>query len=255
MIKLPRTLHIEGSRMPQGKSDPMAVPFFKLFEQFVVAEEKVDGTGVSIFFNDQLQPQVWHRGSTAIGKEFNPLYNWVEIHQDELFHFLEDRYVLFGEWMLHKHTIFYDCLPHYFLESDMYDRKKEIWLSTMARNSLLSKQTFIKQVPVVGWLKPSRLDQLTNLISRPAYQSNKWQSALRQKCGMLDQNFDQVLAQTDQSELMEGLYIKHEDDNKVLGRYKYVRYEFLNTILKSGSHLIDREILHNIAVGGYSGML
>lgn len=250
-MKIPRTLHIEGSRLPQGKADPSAVQFAKLAGQFLVVEEKVDGSGVSIFFDEQLCPQVWHRGSYASGREFTLLSKWVNFHYEELFDLLSDRYILFGEWMLHKHTIFYDCLPHYFLESDIYDRQESIWLSTMARNNLLSKQSFIRQVPVIGALKPTSLSQLTGLIGKPLYQTDMWQTMLSHKCEMLDQDLDKVLGQTDQSGLMEGLYIKHEDDNQVVGRYKYVRLEFLNTILNSGSHLIDRGPIRNISVGGY----
>jgi len=54
------------------------------------------------------------------------------------------------------------------------------------------------------------------------------------------------MRETDNSDLPEGLYIKHEDTEKVLGRYKYIRHEFLQTLLKSGSHFMDREIIPNI---------
>lgn len=252
MIRLPRTLHIEGSRLPQGKADPTSVQFAKLAEQFLVMEEKVDGSGVSIFFDDHLAYQIWHRGGHALGKEFAPLFRWVDLHQDELFDLLSDRYILFGEWMLHKHTVFYDCLPNYFLESDIYDRQEGIWLSTMARNNLMGPHSFIRQVPVIGALKPTRLSQLTNLIGKPLYQSDKWRNNLWTACDRMNQPLDVVLAQTEQSDLMEGLYIKHENDNQVLNRYKYVRYEFVDFIVNSGSHLIDREPIHNISVGGYS---
>src|SRR5579885_1495612 len=134
MIKLPRTLHIEGSGVSSAL-DPEVVKFSKLSGELLYIEEKLDGTGVSIFFDDQLQLQIWHRGSPATSKQFHRLHNWAKIHQDELFDLLEDRYVLFGEWMLHKHSIFYDQLSSYFFESDIYDRKKEIWLSTFARDS------------------------------------------------------------------------------------------------------------------------
>ena len=54
-----------------------------------------------------------------------------------------------------------------------------------------------------------------------------------------------VISETDDSGLMEGLYIKHEDDFQVLHRYKYVRYDFLQKILNSGSHLMDRIPIYN----------
>ena len=35
---------------------------------------------------------------------------------------LGDRYILYGEWLYAKHTVFYNSLPHYFLEYDLLDR-------------------------------------------------------------------------------------------------------------------------------------
>jgi len=44
---------------------------------------------------------------------------------------------------------------------------------------------------------------------------------------------------------MEGLYIKVEEQGAVLGRYKFVRAGFLQTVLESGSHWMDRPLLPN----------
>ena len=44
---------------------------------------------------------------------------------------------------------------------------------------------------------------------------------------------------------MEGLYIKVEDDEVVLDRLKYVRYSFMQTIIESNTHWIDRPIIPN----------
>ena len=42
-----------------------------------------------------------------------------------------------------------------------------------------------------------------------------------------------------------GLYLKHEDDGKVLGRYKWVRASFLSAVVDSGSHWLARRIVPN----------
>ena len=55
----------------------------------------------------------------------------------------------------------------------------------------------------------------------------------------------QALRETDPSGLMEGLYIKIEQDGLVTGRYKLVRAGFLQTVLDSGSHWMDRPLLPN----------
>jgi hypothetical protein len=252
MIRLPRTLHIEGSRLPQGRTDPEAVQFSALAGKFLYMEEKVDGTGVVIFFDNELTPRIWHRGSPATSKEFNKLHDWVNVHQDNLFDLLEDRYLLFGEWMLRKHHIYYDRLPSYFLESDIYDQKTGTFLSTMAREDLLRPHDYIRSVPVLAALKPTKLSQVTAMIKRPLYQSDMWRAHLWHKCEMYDWDLEKVLKETDQSELAEGLYIKHEDEQKVIGRYKYVRYEFVEGIINSGTHLIDREPIHNSLAGEVS---
>lgn len=252
MIKLPRTLHIEGSRLPPGRTDPEAVQFSALAGKLLYIEEKVDGTGVVIFFDNDLTPRIWHRGSMATGKEFNQLHDWVNLHQDELFNLLEDRYLMFGEWMLRKHHIYYDRLPTYFLESDIYDQKTGLFLSTIARDDLLRKCNFIRSVPVLAAMRPTKLSQLTSQIKKPLYQSDKWRVHLWHKCEMYDWDLEKILKETDQSELAEGLYIKHEDEQKVIGRYKYVRYEFVEGIINSGTHLIDREPIHNALAGDAS---
>ena len=259
MIKLPRTLHIEGSRFPQDsyyrKADPEAIQFPRLAGEFLVIEEKVDGTGVSLFFDEKLELQIWHRGSPAIGEEFFNLRNWAKRHENELLGLLEDRFILFGEWMLNKHTIFYDQLPHYFLESDVYDKLGTMWLSTPARNSLLIGHNYIKQVSMLAAFQPTSLHQIVSLVGKPLYQSKEWRESMWQQCDMSGLKLDEVLAQTDQSDLAEGLYIKHEDDRHVIDRYKYVRYQFVETIVNSGSHIRDRVPMHNVALGGYGCLL
>ena len=56
---------------------------------------------------------------------------------------------------------------------------------------------------------------------------------------------EQVLAETDASSTMEGLYIKVEENGIVTERMKYVRAEFLQRMLQSDSHWIDRPIIPN----------
>jgi RNA ligase len=239
-MKLPRTLHIEGSRLPLGKIDPDAIPFEVLKEQYLVIEEKVDGTGVSISLNSNLDLEINHRGSPATGKEFRGLHDWANSYQEELYSLLGERYVMFGEWMLHKHTVFYDNLPHFFLESDIYDQEKQVWLSTNVRYDMLKYHEYIYHVPMIAAFKPSTLEQLTTLVGKTRYQSDNWLQALTNKCQMLGLNLEKVLLETECSGLMEGLYIKHEDEHQVINRYKYVRFEFLQSILNSGTHLMDR---------------
>jgi len=235
--------------MPPGEVDPEAIQFNKLRGEFLVIEEKVDGAGVSISLDSQLNIQINHRGSPASGKEYYHLHQWAKDNWEDLLDLLGERYVLFGEWMYNKHTVFYDKLPHHFLESDIYDQDRQVWLSTSARNDLLKRFKFIKQVPVIAAFKPSELWQVTSLVGKTIYQTEAWQDALQIKCKMLGISFKKVMEETDPSGMMEGLYIKQEDDLKVINRYKYVRYGFLQKILESGSHVMDRVPIYNSIIG------
>ena len=64
---------------------------------------------------------------------------------------------------------------------------------------------------------------------------------------MRRQRLDLALAwrQTDASELAEGLYIKVEEDGQTVARCKFVRADFVQVILDSGSHHSDRPIVPN----------
>lgn len=252
MLKLPRTLHIEGSRVKPGQVNPEAVEFAKLRREFLVVEEKVDGSSVSLHYDKGLK--IMHRGTEihGMGGEFGSLYTWAIRHLDDIYYTIEDRYVMFGEWMYHKHHIFYDRLPHYFLESDVYDQKTGLWLSTKAREELFRDKEFIRHVPVLDRGKFRNLKDLTGLVKRSQYQSEHWPSMLWKYCETCDIELDRVMHHTDKSGLAEGLYIKHEDDEKVLGRYKYVRYEFVEGIINPGVHWKDLPPVNNLMSQGWS---
>lgn len=252
MLKLPRTLHLEGSRLPPGQVDPDAIQFNKLRGEFLVVEEKVDGSGVSIEFENNAI-KLYHRGTEiqGLGGEFGALYSWAIYYLEDLYWILEDRYVMFGEWMRRKHHIYYDRLPHFFLESDVYDKKTERWLSTKARETLFKDKEFIHHVPVLDRGKFNKLGDLTSQIKRSRYQSEHWPSMMWKYCEMNHIELDKVMHHTDKSGLAEGLYIKHEDDEQVLGRYKYVRYEFVNDIINPGVHWKDLPPVDNLLSQGW----
>ena len=53
------------------------------------------------------------------------------------------------------------------------------------------------------------------------------------------------MQQTDNTNLMEGLYIKLEEDGIVKQRYKYIREDFIDKILNSSGHWLDRSVVPN----------
>lgn len=248
MRKYPRTRHVEGSRLQAGDEDLESVPFGVLAGRHLVVEEKVDGANAGISFDAAGNLRLQSRGHFLTGgpreKHFALFKGWGARHRERLFGVLGERYVLYGEWVYAKHTVFYDTLPHYFLEFDVLDMVTDRFLGTPERRALLVGLP-IASVPVLHEGRVGSLKALRGMIGRSAYKSAGWTEVLVERCEGLGLDAGVVRAETDPSELMEGLYVKAEEGGEVVGRYKFVRADFLATVLQSGSHWLDRPIVPN----------
>jgi RNA ligase len=248
MQKYPRTPHIEGSRRQPGDEDLDSIPFSQIADQYVVIEEKVDGANAAISFDTQGQLLLQSRGHYLTGgfreRHFNLFKQWAHSHYAELWDVLGDRYILYGEWLYAKHTVFYDRLPHYFLEYDLLDRSSGQFLSTAARKKLLNGLA-VTSVPVLFEGKLSSHKQLVSLLQQSHFIGSAHIDRLHQLCTEQGLNADLAIKQTNQSSLMEGLYIKVETPELTIDRYKYVRADFLTTILQSETHWLNRPIIPN----------
>ncbi|WP_373546219.1 RNA ligase family protein [Chamaesiphon sp.] len=248
MQKYPRTPHIQGSRQQPGDEDLDSVPFSAIANEYVVIEEKVDGANAAISFDAQGQLLLQSRGHYLTGgsreRHFNLFKQWTHSHYAALWDVLGDRYILYGEWLYAKHTVFYDSLPHYFLEYDLLDRSGNQFLSTAARRQLLQGLA-LASVPVLLEGKLRSHQQLVSLLQQSHFIGSGHIDRLRELCLEQGLNQDLAIQQTNQSSLMEGLYIKVETPELTIARYKYVRADFLTTILQSESHWLNRPIIPN----------
>jgi hypothetical protein len=249
IYKYPRTHHIQGSRLQPGDEDLDSIPFAAIKEQYVVVEEKVDGANAAISFAADGQIRLQSRGHYLTGgareKHFNLFKQWANTHAAAFWQVLGSRFILFGEWLYAKHTVFYDALPHYFLEYDLLDLEKQVFLSTKSRQQLLAGLPLVS-VPVLFTGRLLSYQQLVGLLAESHYQTPGHLQRLRQVCQEKGLDVERSLKQTDQSSLMEGLYIKVEPDNTVIARYKYVRSSFLTTIKQSDGHWLNRPIIPNL---------
>lgn len=218
IIKYPRTPHLAGSRIQPGDEDLEVISRESLQDLILVIEEKLDGSNCGISFGDSGQLVLQSRGHILAGgpreKQFDLFKRWANHHVSTLRRLLEDRYVMYGEWLYARHTISYDQLPHYFLEFDLLDKKSNIFLTTAQRRSLLSGS------PVVSapLLATENVRNLEALVTRSTCSS---------------------------TETMEGLYLKAESENHVVKRFKFVRDSFLQKVADSGEHWMERPIEPN----------
>jgi len=247
IIKYPRTRHVEGSRLQIGdKADDKRLA--ELLGQELIVEEKLDGANSAISFAKDRTLLLQSRGHYLAGggreRHFALLKTWSAAHAQILQNVLGNRYVMYGEWMYAKHTVFYDQLPHYFIEFDVLDRETNTFLSTSARKSLLSGLP-IMPAPVVHKGQVTSLGQLESMVQPTPFKSDDWQNALEQAAIESNSRLDMVDGQTEDSDLAEGLYLKQEDENLVLDRFKFVRSDFIQALEASDGHWLDRPILQN----------
>ncbi|GAA0969957.1 RNA ligase family protein [Actinocorallia libanotica] len=246
--KYPRTPHLRGSRLQPGDHDLAAVPFREVAGRYLVVEEKLDGANCGVSFDEGGGLLLQSRGHYLAGgpreRQFAPLKAWASAVAHLLWPVLGARYVMYGEWMYAKHTVFYDALPHYFCEFDVYDRREDVFLSTAARRELLAG-TPVCSVPVLREGKADRLEEVTSLVGPSVCRSGGWREALDEAALAAGLDPERVRAETDASDEMEGLYLKVEEGGRTVGRFKWVRSSFLTAILDAGGHWQDRPIVAN----------
>jgi RNA ligase len=250
--KYPRTQHIEGSRMQPGDEDLAAMPFARLAGRHVIVEEKLDGANAALSFDERGELLLQSRGHFLTGgareRHFDLFKSWARCHQARLRAVLGSRYVVYGEWLFAKHTIFYDCLPHYFMEFDVLDRERDVFLATPERHELL-RGLPLASVPVLHAGPLSVLAQLRGLLGPSRYKSKAWREQMRQAAASGESarwgSVERAVSETDRSDLAEGLYVKVEEEGQVRGRFKWVRADFLTTVIESASHWLDRPIVEN----------
>lgn len=253
ILKYPRTPHLQGSRLQPGDEDLSQVPFSDIKGKHVVLEEKLDGANSGVSFAPDGELRLQSRGHFLTGgqreKHFNMLKQWGAVKSQVLHSVLGSRYVMYGEWLYAKHTVYYDALPHWFMEFDILDRETGKFLDTPTRHKML-EGTGVCHVPVLYSGVVNNLEDITTLLGPSNYITNEHDRHLFEDASKLGLNTDTVLGETDPTKFMEGIYIKIEENGETVGRLKYVRASFLQNVIESKSHWLDRPIVPNRINGG-----
>ena len=248
ILKYPRTPHLEGSRLQPGDEDLSQISFTAICGKHIVVEEKIDGANCAVSFDEDGVLLLQSRGHYLIGgykeRHFDLFKIWANVHRNALYAVLGARYVMYGEWMYAKHAIFYDKLPHYFVEFDVYDREKKLFLDTHARAALLESLPVVS-APILAEGEFDSLPKLLSLVGNSRYISPQHIEKLRNTCVELGVDPDRACSETDSSLTMEGIYIKVEEGGAVKERLKYVRASYSQHMADSSTPWINRTIIPN----------
>jgi hypothetical protein len=240
--------HILASRLLTGDDGFIAAGFQAIAGRHVVVEEKLDGANAGISFDAGGKLLLQSRGHYLTGgpaeRHFALFKSWANALRDALWPVLGGRFVMYGEWLYAKHTIFYDALPHYFMEFDILDCETGAFLCTHERRRILDGLS-ISPVPVLHEGVVASPAALVALVGRSLYKSERWPETLEAAAQLAPHRPEMVMRQTDLTDLAEGIYIKVEEEGRVVGRYKYVRHDFLTRVIDGESHWQSRPILPN----------
>ncbi len=247
--KYPRTPHLQGSKLQPGDEDLSQVSFESIAGKHIVIEEKIDGANSAVSFDADGTLLLQSRGHYLIGGAREVHYDlfkqWAMAHRDTFYRVLGTRYIMYGEWMYAKHSMFYDALPSYFMEFDIFDREKEIYLDTLSRRELTSRMP-ISSVPVLAEGNFQHIEDVLKYLGKSNYVLDGHIKKLVDYCEQNGLNTIERLEETDRTDIMEGLYIKIEENGCVANRVKYVRAGFAQGAMTSPHHWLHKAIIPNM---------
>jgi ATP-dependent RNA circularization protein (DNA/RNA ligase family) len=218
-MRFPHTPHLAWLGPGTPRDDKVLAPdeAHALLAHPLVIEEKLDGANMGISFNEEGVLHVQNRGqylNKPYGGQFARLDEWLVVREDALFDALGSELILFGEWCAARHSLGYETLPDWFLAFDVYDRRAERFWSTRRRHAL-ARSLAVREVPRVSQGGTS-LAALTEWV-------------MSHRSHYRDGN-------------LEGVVVRHEDEDWLLDRAKLVRPDFVQSI---EAHWRDRALEWN----------
>lgn len=216
--RFPHTAHLAWLAPGNPRTDKVLSPpeVREVLSGEVIVEEKVDGANLGFSLDGAGILRAQNRGSyldvDAPRGQWKPLKRWLARHRQALTEALGPDLMLFGEWCYALHSIPYTRLPDWFLAFDVFDRAQGFFWSAERRNLLL-RPLGIRAVPELGRGQHT-LEQLKQLLGNSQLADGP----------------------------MEGLYVRREEEGRLVARAKLVRAEFVQTIEE---HWSKRPLVEN----------
>jgi len=244
LVKFPRTPHLfqpSGSTavtdddLVLSKEDGM----WKLMEQGakVTLCEKLDGANLGLRLardgTTVLAQNRTHYLQSGEHPQFSPLREWMALHNEALVELLSSSkrgYILYGEWLVAKHSVSYDRLPGHFIAFDLYDIESGRFVSQAKLHSMLDG-TDIPVAPVIGQRSfSSDATAIENAFLQLLNSSSTFKS--------------------ESNRFIEGIVLRIESDEWLEHRAKVVRPDFVAGAEWAG-HKVNKQTLDSNFTSAY----
>jgi ATP-dependent RNA circularization protein (DNA/RNA ligase family) len=221
-FRFPRTPHLIWLGQDEARDDKVlgSEEAGELLNGVVLVEEKIDGANVGLSLSDtgiRAQNRGAYIDRQTCHPQFAPLFRWIDTHRHALTEALAPNLILFGEWCYGVHSVRYTKLPDWFLAFDVYDRNRDEFWSAVRRDELTDR-IGLARVPTVAQGRFTVLDIVRMLP-----------------------------ASTLSDGPAEGVYVRRDDDHRLVARAKVVRPEFVQQI---DTHWSGRRMQTNTLLSG-----
>jgi len=222
--EFPKTPHMGGSHVVDDDQvlSPQEIQAIcsRKGIQTITAQEKVDGSNVSVHFDQPYKPIIQKRSGLIKNtdrKQYLAFRDYVYQNLNELYELLGEKFCLFGEWLWATHAVSYNALPDYFIVFDLLEKSTQKFLSYNRLQELAGAS--FKLVPLVKQWRVSEVNiksfqaEITKLLNKKSFFGEEPQ---------------------------EGLYLRFEEEQYVQFRSKIRRKTFV-----SGRDDFDTKIINN----------
>ena len=193
IIKPVKATHLLGSKA--SKKDPK----FDVFEtsnflsERLIYQEKIDGFPIAVSFDKDGGLIIKHLGKTPPSVIGTAVKKWANAKEAMLLNYLGDDFVLHGEWMKERQTVFYDNLPSPFVAVDIFDKENEVYLCMERLDQFCSLAQVVPAPTIIAGV--FNIEDVARWASRPS-------------------KFGQ--------EQVEGVYVRMDDEFRTISRAQYV---------------------------------
>lgn len=237
-FKSPGTRHLIGSGIPDSGAKGDRIDWNDVVGRNIVLEEKIDGSEVSFHFDADAnligreranEIDLTQRGGAE--KHLDDFKDWLVSNADAFFDRIGDRFIVYAEWCALTHCLFYDQLPSCFIEIDVQDKVTGHFLSTELRASLFDGLG-VESAPVLfSGMAQDHLHPKVFVV-RSQFSSQDPVAGWNE----ISHGSSSMPKDIDLSGWAEGIYGKIEEDGQVVGRFKWVREDFVRRIVERGKH-------------------